>query len=87
MASAIEALDARNSDLRVTIEDLRTQPEPQVNSLNMKLQGVCDPAVNGGLANYKVCVLKLFCHLLHKLTTKKSVKTLLKHLFTHRIIL
>lgn len=50
--NAIDTLEAKNAELQALIEDHRKQPGMQVNTLNMKLGGICDPAVNGGLANY-----------------------------------
>lgn len=52
--NAIDTLEAKNAELQALIEDHRKQADMQVNTLNMKLGGICDPAVNGGLANYAV---------------------------------
>ncbi|KAF6017550.1 mbc [Bugula neritina] len=53
LENAIENMDSTNTKLQIIIEDHLRQPELQINPLSMLLNGICDAAVNGGLANYK----------------------------------
>jgi len=52
---AIEAIDEINEKIRSLIDQHFNDPTLRVDPLGMVLHGVVDAAVNGGIANYKVC--------------------------------
>ncbi|GLG95600.1 uncharacterized protein GBIM_02534 [Gryllus bimaculatus] len=51
--NAIETMEAANKSLRDLIIAHRSDPSLQLNPLTMKLNGIVDPAVMGGINNYE----------------------------------
>ncbi|XP_012940011.1 dedicator of cytokinesis protein 1 isoform X2 [Aplysia californica] len=51
--NAIETMEEKNKKLVTTIEQHRQDARLRVDLLGMQLNGVVDPAVSGGIANYK----------------------------------
>lgn len=58
--NAIDMLKKNNEALETLLENHRKDIHLSVNMLSMKLQGICDAPVNGGLANYQVFAAALF---------------------------
>ncbi|XP_071089559.1 dedicator of cytokinesis protein 1-like isoform X4 [Haliotis cracherodii] len=54
LESAIETIESTNKKLSSAIEQHRHDSEQRVDPLGMLLNGVVDPAVNGGISKYKV---------------------------------
>ncbi|XP_050389742.1 dedicator of cytokinesis protein 1 [Patella vulgata] len=54
LESAIETLENKNKKILSMIEQHRLDPNLRVDPLGMLLNGVVDPAVNGGISMYKV---------------------------------
>ena len=52
--TAIETMEDKNKKLAMEIEQYRHNPQLGINPLSMSLNGVVDPAVQGGIAMYKV---------------------------------
>lgn len=52
---AIEVIDETNDKIRSLIDQHLADPNLRADPLGMVLHGVVDAAVNGGIANYKVC--------------------------------
>ncbi|XP_047365946.1 dedicator of cytokinesis protein 1 isoform X2 [Vespa velutina] len=59
LRNAIETMEATNTALRDLIVAHRTDPSLPVNPLSMKLNGVLDPAVMGGIDNYEKAFLNV----------------------------
>ena len=55
--NAIESVANRNQELRRDIDQCEADPEQGIKSLGMKLNGVIDAAVNGGVAKYEQAFL------------------------------
>ncbi|CAN0037645.1 unnamed protein product [Lampetra planeri] len=53
LENAIEAVENKNTELRLLIGQYRTQPPHNLNPLSMCLNGVINAAVNGGIARYQ----------------------------------
>lgn len=53
LSNAIETMEASNKSLRDLIVAHRSDPSLQLNPLTMKLTGIVDPAVMGGINNYE----------------------------------
>ncbi|XP_014253314.1 dedicator of cytokinesis protein 1 isoform X3 [Cimex lectularius] len=53
LANAIETMQASNNSLRELILDYKNDPNLNLNPLSMKLNGIVDPAVMGGITNYE----------------------------------
>lgn len=52
--NAIETMEEKNKNLVTLIEEHRMNEGLRVDPLGLHLSGVVDPAVSGGIANYKV---------------------------------
>ncbi|XP_014608633.1 PREDICTED: dedicator of cytokinesis protein 1 isoform X1 [Polistes canadensis] len=59
LRNAIETMEATNTALRDLIVAHRTDPSLPLNPLSMKLNGVLDPAVMGGIDNYEKAFLNI----------------------------
>ncbi|RUS91929.1 hypothetical protein EGW08_000331, partial [Elysia chlorotica] len=55
--NAIETMEDKNKNLLSLIEQHRQDFSLRSDTLGMQLNGIVDPAVSGGIANYKVCCL------------------------------
>ncbi|BES96169.1 Dedicator of cytokinesis [Nesidiocoris tenuis] len=53
LANAIETMQAANDSLRELILERRNDPSLPLNPLSLKLSGIVDPAVMGGITNYE----------------------------------
>ncbi|CAK8675724.1 unnamed protein product [Clavelina lepadiformis] len=53
LENAIETMETANADLRRMVLQYHKSPESPINPLSMKLNGVVDPVVMGGFANYE----------------------------------
>ena len=53
--TAIETMDDKNKRIAMQIEQYRHNQQLRIDPLSMSLNGVVDPAVQGGIAMYKVC--------------------------------
>ncbi|KAG8228173.1 hypothetical protein J437_LFUL014408 [Ladona fulva] len=53
LQNAIETMETTAKELRDMITSLRNDPSLPLNHLSMKLNGIVDPAVMGGVANYE----------------------------------
>ena len=58
--NAIETMEEKNKNLVSLIEQHRQDWNLRSDTLGMQLNGVVDPAVSGGIANYKVVFFYLF---------------------------
>ena len=60
MQNALETMESTNKQLRAIIARHKVDPNLNVNPLSMKLQGIIDAAVMGGVSNYEkvryICV-------------------------------
>lgn len=59
MQNALETMDSTNKQLRALIARHHVDPNLNINPLSMKLGGIVDAAVMGGVSNYEK-VGKLF---------------------------
>ncbi|KAK2584698.1 hypothetical protein KPH14_007033 [Odynerus spinipes] len=59
LRNAIETMEATNTALRDLIVSHRADPSLPLNPLSMKLNGVLDPAVMGGIDNYEKAFLNI----------------------------
>ena len=57
---AIETIEKTNKKLSMAIDQHRQDPALRVDPLGMLLNGVVDPAVNGGISKYKVSCKRQF---------------------------
>lgn len=53
MQNALETMESTNKQLRAIIARHKVDPNLNVNPLSMKLQGIIDAAVMGGVSNYE----------------------------------
>ena len=53
MENAIETMEGANADIRLMVLKYHKNPAEPINPLSMKLNGVVDPRVMGGFANYE----------------------------------
>ena len=53
---AIETIETANDRLRILIEQHQNVANLPVDPLGMLLNGIVDPAVNGGISKYKVSI-------------------------------
>ena len=53
MQNALETMESTNKQLRAIIGRHKVDPNLNVNPLSMKLQGIIDAAVMGGVSNYE----------------------------------
>lgn len=58
LLNAIETMRQTNSELKVLVQSHSLKPDLALNSLTMKLSGMIDAAVMGGVANYEKAFLK-----------------------------
>ena len=53
---ATETIEETNTKLKSLVDQQLSDPTSRIDQLSMVINGVVDAAVNGGIANYKVCV-------------------------------
>ena len=53
MQNALETMDSTNKQLRALIARHNVDPNLSINPLSMKLGGIIDAAVMGGVSNYE----------------------------------
>ncbi|XP_017782334.1 PREDICTED: dedicator of cytokinesis protein 1 isoform X3 [Nicrophorus vespilloides] len=53
LTNAIETMEKANQDLRALFVQYNCEKQAQVNPLSLKLKGILDPAVMGGIKNYE----------------------------------
>lgn len=60
METAIEQMEANNNKLSDDIDNAEADPSVWMKQLHMKLSGILDPAVQGGIANYEKVIQYFF---------------------------
>lgn len=64
MRHAIETMELTNKGLRDLVIAHRSDPALQLNPLSMKISGIVDAAVMGGVTNYEKVSSFILCFLL-----------------------
>ncbi|CAL1526733.1 unnamed protein product [Lymnaea stagnalis] len=85
--NAIETMEEKNKKLITLIEQHRIDSSLRVDPLGMQLNGVVDPAVSGGIANYKEFYIGDFDHLFQerlKEVTIEQITILRDGLLVHK---